>query len=105
MNHRIKKKKQKLAAMHASKWKYAKLGRKHAHAVYIQTKNCMWGMVPHKDNYAMYLRRKRRYGKLESKIIRHILSAKSLILKEGHCNFEKKPLPDGFVRGRIWNNG
>ena len=73
MNRRIKKKKQQLADMHASKYKYAKLGRKRAHAVYIQTRNCMWGMIPHEDNYAMYLRRKRRCGKLEDKIRQQFL--------------------------------
>jgi hypothetical protein len=118
MNRRIRKKKQKLAAMHASKYKYAKLGKKRAHAVYIQSRHCMWGLIPGKDNYAMYLLRKRRCGKLESKIIQHVLSSKSLIMnclserkevkkklfvKEGNCDFERKPLPDEFVRGRIWN--
>ena len=79
MNRRIKKKKQKLAAMHASKWKYAKLGRKRAHAVYIQTRNCMWGMIPHEDNYARYLRRRRRNGKLESDIKERRLSALQML--------------------------
>ena len=121
MNRRIKKKKQKLAAMHASKYKYAKLGKKRAHAVYIQSRHCMWGLIPHKDNYAMYLRRKRHCGKLESKVTRRVLSEKScvmmlnqaererkvakekLFLKEGNCDFERKPLPDWFIRGRIYN--
>lgn len=118
MNRRIKKKKQKLEAMHASKYKYAKLGKKRAHAVYIETRHYLWGLLPHKDNYAMYLLRKRRCGKLESKIIQHVLSSKNfimnclserkevkekLVLKEGECNFERKPLPDWFIRGRIYN--
>ncbi len=80
MNRRIKKKKLKMEAMHASKWKYAKLGRKRAHAVYIQTRNCMWGIIPHEDNYAMYLRRKRRCGKLQSKIKQSTLALQMLCL-------------------------
>lgn len=117
MNKRIKKKKRKLAAMHASKYKYAKLGRKRAHAVYIQTRNCLWGLVPDEDNYTMYLRRRRHYGKLEPKITQHVLSSKmlymqennrkvvkeKLFLKEGNCDFERKPLPAEFVRGRVCN--
>jgi hypothetical protein len=86
MNHRIKKKKQKLEAMHASKYKYAKLGKKRAHTVYIQTRNCMWGIIPHEDNYAIYLRRKRRCGKLQFKITRHLLSLKGLYMKGDHCD-------------------
>ena len=78
MNRRIKKKKQKLAAMHASKYKYAKLGKKRAHAVYIQSRHCMWGLIPHKDNYAMYLLRKRRCGKLEAKIEHHFIFSEML---------------------------
>lgn len=103
MNRRIRKKKEKLAAMHASKYKYAKLGMKRAQAVYIQTRNCLWGIIPHKDSYAMYLRRKRRCGKREHEITQHILSSKPLYMKEGNCNFEKKPLPAEFTRGRIYN--
>ena len=82
MNKRIKKKKQKLEAMHASKYKYAKLGIKRAHAVYIQTRHCFWGLIPHKDNYAMYLLRKRRCGKREHDITQHILSSKMLYMQE-----------------------
>ena len=121
MNRRIKKKKQKLAAMHASKWKYAKLGKKRAHVVGVESRHFLWGITPHKDNYAMYLRRKRHCGKLESKVTRRVLSEKScvmmlnqaererkvakekLFLKEGNCDFERKPLPDWFIRGRIYN--
>lgn len=118
MNRRIKKKKQKLAEMHASKWKYAKLGRKRAHAVGVETRHCMWGMIPHEDNYVRYLRRRRRNGKLESEIKERRLSAlqmlclmanerkvikEKLFLSEGECNPERKPLPDEFVRGRIYN--
>lgn len=87
MNRRIKKKKQKLEALHASKWKYAKLAEKRAHDVYIQTRNCMWGMIPHEGNYASYLRRKRRCGKLQSKITQNMLLAKSFIMK---CQSERK---------------
>lgn len=112
MNRRIRKKKQKLVAMHASKYKYAKLGKKRAHAVYIQSRHCMWGLIPHKDNYAIYLRRKRRhYGEIKSGLLlarscvmmcqaeRKEVKEK-LIVKEGNCDFERKPLPDEFVRGR-----
>ena len=101
MNRRIRKKKQKLAAMYASKYKYAKLGRKRAHAVYIQTRNCLWGIIPHKDHYASYLRRKRRCGKREHEITQHILSSKALYMKEGACTSERKPLPAEFARGRV----
>lgn len=116
MNRRIEKKKQKLAEMHASKWKYAKLGRKRAHTVYIQTRNCMWGMIPHEDNYARYLRRRRRNGKLESEIKERRLSAlqmlclmgnerkvvkEKLFLNEGEYNPERKQLSDEFVPWRM----
>ena len=91
MNARIKKKKQKLAAMHASKYKYAKLGRKRAHTVYIQTRNCFWGLIPHEDNYAMYLLRKRRCGKRAHEITQHILSSKSVL---NECLSERKQVKE-----------
>ena len=120
MNRRIRKKKQKLAAMHASKWKYAKLGRKLAHAVSIETRHCVWGLIPHKEHYARFLRKRRKCGKLESKVTRRALekscvmilnqeerrrkeAKEKLFLKEGNCNFEGNPLPDGYIIGRIHN--
>ena len=101
MNRRIRKKKEKLAAMCASKYKYVKLGKKYAHAVYIQTRNCLWGIIPHEGSYEAYLRRKRRCGKREHEITQHILSSKPLYMKEGACLSERKPLPAEFVRGRV----
>lgn len=86
MNVRIKKKKQKLEAMHASKYKYAKLGRKRAHAVGIESRHFLWGSFHHDyDCYAAYLQRRRRCGKNESKITQHILSSKWVYMK-GACN-------------------
>ena len=93
MNRRIRKKKQKLEAMHASKYKYAKLGRKRAHAVAIESRHFLWGAFSHEydyDCYAMYLLRTRRCGKLEHKIMQHILSSKSL-LKGGDCDESSYP--------------
>jgi hypothetical protein len=82
MNKRIRKKKQKLAAMRASKYKYAKLGRKRVHATGIETRHCAWGLGPHnKDCYAMYLRRRRRRcWKLEPQIVQHPLPKKSCLM-------------------------
>ena len=90
MNRRIKKKKQKLEAMHASKYKYAKLGKKRVHTVYIETRHMFWGLIPHEDNYTMYLLRRHRCGKLEPKIIQHekneILDAdRHFRLRCSHC--------------------
>ena len=115
MNKRIKKKKQKLEAMHASKWKYAKLGRKRAHAVGVETRHCLWGLIPVKEHYATYLRNRRRCGKLESEITQHLLSSKilyiqendrkvvkeKLFLNEGEYNPEKKPVSDEFIPWRM----
>jgi hypothetical protein len=101
MNRRIRKKKEKLAAMCASKYKYAKLGKKYAHAVYIQTRNCLWGIMPHKDYYASYLRRKRRCGKREHEITQHILSSKSLLRD---CLSERKEVKEKlFVKEGNYN--
>ena len=95
MNARIKKKKQKLAAMHASKYKYAKLVKKRAHATRIEVQHGSWGMFPDKDNYAAYLRRKRRCDKQEAKIELYFLFSEMLYMaakrtlkkaKEGESN-------------------
>ena len=100
MNYRIKKKKQKLADIHASKWKDVKISKKKVHVLNVKTRHRMWGIMPHNDNYTMYLLRRRRCGKLESKITQHILSSKilnimvderkevkkKLFSKEGNCN-------------------
>lgn len=100
MNRRIKKKKQKLSAMHTSKWKDAKLCKKKVHVLNVKTRQRMWEIMPRNNNYTMYLLRRRRCGKLESKITRHVLSSKMLIItaderkevkkklfsKEGNCN-------------------
>ena len=97
MNRRIKKKKQKLAAMHASKWKYAKLGIKHAHAVSIETRHFLWGMTPNKDNYPRYLRNRRRCGKLDSKITKYILATRSCVMmyqsERKEVNMGRKQIP------------
>lgn len=118
MNRRIKKKRQKLSGMHASKWKDIKLAKKAAHATRIEVQHGSWGMFPDKDNYARYLRKKRCCDKNETKIEQRFLFGeilliaaenerkkvkKKLFAKEGSCDFERTPLPDEFVRGRIWN--
>lgn len=82
MNKRIKKKHEKLVALHASKWKYAKQARKSAQRVGVETRHYLWGLVSDKDHYSMYLRRRRRCGKNETKITQRILSAKALIFHE-----------------------
>jgi hypothetical protein len=104
--------------MHASKWKDIKLVKKRAHATRIEVQHGSWGMFPDKDNYARYLRKKRRSDKNEAKIEQRFLfgeilliaaekerkkAKEKLILKEGECHFERKPLPDWFIRGRVWN--
>lgn len=118
MNRRVQKKKQQLSGMHASKWKDIKLAKKAAHLVRIEVMHSSWGLFPHKDNYAMYLRKKRRSDKNEAKIEQHFLFGEilliaaekerkkvkeKLILKEGEGHFERKPLPDWFIRGRVYN--
>ena len=95
MNRRIKKKRQKLSRMHASKWKDAKLVKKRAHTTRIEVQHGSWGMFPDKDNYAKYLRRKRRGDKIESTIEHHFLFSEMLYMaakrtlkkaKEGESN-------------------
>jgi hypothetical protein len=72
MNHRIKKKKRKLAKMRASKWKDVKLNKKRTHAVGIAVRHCLWRSSPHRDNYAIYLRHCRcRCWKLGPQIVQH----------------------------------
>lgn len=80
MNHRIKKKKQKLSKMHAYKWKDIKLVKKRAHATRIEVQHGSWGMFPDKDNYARYLRKKRRCDKQEAKIEQHFLFSEMLYM-------------------------
>lgn len=80
MNNRIKKKKQKLEAMNASKWKDVKINKKLGHLLDVKIRHHMWGIMPHNDNYTMYLLRRRRCGKLESKITQHVLSSKMLYM-------------------------
>ena len=118
MNRRIKKKKQKLEAMYASKWKYAKLGRKRAHTVGIETRHCMWGMIPNEDNYARYLKRRRRCRKIKSteqfasalqmlclmENERKVVKEK-LFMNEGEYNPERKQLSDEFVPWRMTCDG
>ena len=95
MNRRIKKKRQKLSRMHASKWKDAKLVKKRAHTTRIEVQHGSWGMFPDKDNYARYLRKKRRCDKQEAKIELHFLFSEMLYMaakrtlkkaKEGESN-------------------
>jgi reverse gyrase len=80
VNKRTIKKKQKLEAMNASKWKDVKIIKKRGHVLDVKTRHHMWGIMPHNDNYTMYLLRRRRCGKLESKIIQHVLSSKMLCM-------------------------
>ena len=69
MNHRIKKKKQKLSKMHASKWEDVKLRKKQTHADYIEARHRQCRLIPEEDNYARFLRNRRRYGKIESDVL------------------------------------
>ena len=73
MNRRIQKKRQKLFGMNASKYKDLKRIKKRAHATHVEVRHGSWGMFPDKDNYAKYLRRKRRGDKIESTIEKHFL--------------------------------
>jgi hypothetical protein len=97
MNRRIKKKKQKLSKMHASKWKDAKLSKKQTHASYIEARHRQCRLIPKEDNYARFLRNRRRYGKIESGMLSAMTCImlcqaerkevkKKLFLKEGDCN-------------------
>lgn len=97
MNKRIKKKKQKLAAMCVSTYKHAKLGRKIAHAFYIQSRRCMWGMIPHKDHYAMFLRRQRRQS-----IKQYALTKRCLMMYQAERKEVKEKL---FLKEGEYNNG
>jgi len=101
MNKRIKKKKQKLAAMHASKWKDIKLVKKRAHATRIEVQHGSWGMFPDKDNYARYLRKKRCCDKNEAKIEQHFLFGEILLIAA--ANERKKVKKKLFAKEGNYN--
>lgn len=65
MNNRIKKKKQQLSKLQASKWKDVKLNKKRIRADYIEARHRQFRLIPDKGNYATFLRNRRRYGKIQ----------------------------------------
>jgi hypothetical protein len=83
MNNRIKKKKQQLSKMCASKWKDVKFNKKQAQTIYINALHTQYRLIPKEYNYARFLRNRRRYGKIES----GMLSAMSCIMM---CHAERK---------------
>ncbi len=80
MNARIKKKRQKLAAIHSSKWKDIKIAKKQAHLIRVDVMHSRWEMFPDEDNYAMYLRKKRLCVKQETKIEKYFLFSEMLLI-------------------------
>lgn len=108
MNNRIKKKKQQLSKLQASKWKDVKFNKKRAQDVYIKALHTQHRLIPKEDNYTRFLRNRRRYGKIESDVLSAMtclmlchaerkVAKEKLFLKVGEYNPERKPLSDEFI--------
>lgn len=97
MKYRIQKKKQKLSKMHASNWKGAKLNKKQALANYIEARHRQFRLIPEKDSYAKFLRKRRCYGKIEPDIL---LAMTCLMMYESDRKVAKEKL---FVKEGNYN--
>jgi hypothetical protein len=68
MNRRIKKKREILKKFNMSKWKYRRVVKRRCQAISNETRHCVWGCIPHEDQYARFLKRRRQFGKHENEI-------------------------------------
>lgn len=112
MNTRIKKKRQQLSKMHASNYKDVKLNKKRACANYIEARHRQFRLIPEKDGYAKFLKKRRCYGKIEPDILLAMtclmtyesdrkVAKEKLFVKVGEYNPERKPSSDEFVPWRM----
>lgn len=79
MNRRIKKKRRYLIDNHMSKWKYKRIVKRRCQVIANETRHCVWGCIPHEDNYARFLKRRRQFGKRENEVTRHRLKELNLL--------------------------
>ena len=68
MNRRIKKKREILKKFNMSKWKYRRVVKRRCQQISNETRHCLWGIIPHENSYAMFLRRRRQFGKKENEV-------------------------------------
>lgn len=63
MNQRIKKKRNKILGDTFSSYQIRKVGLKHSHQIAIKTRHTIRGLMPCKNAYAMFLKRRRTLGR------------------------------------------